>query len=194
MISAFGKMLSGRTEPGRSNDNLGSAGDATSKASEALTQEFFNAIQDHDTDTVRRLLVDHKTELTRVRFKPEPQSVRFPAEVERDAYTLLGAYLGPLTGLQYSILTGRDGIAKDILDATFEQDIDARFGNGNTALHLAVLLGASTMVSALIERGADISLKNKRGYSVVDMSDNSDILNLLKSGNNGDDEEVAVEA
>ncbi|KAF9190111.1 hypothetical protein BGZ50_000460 [Haplosporangium sp. Z 11] len=183
MISAFGKMLSGRTEPGRSNDNLGSAGDATSKASEALTQEFFNAIQDHDTDTVRRLLVDHKTELTRVRFKPEPQSVRFPAEVERDAYTLLGAYLGPLTGLQYSILTGRDGIAKDILDATFEQ-----------ALHLAVLLGASTMVSALIERGADISLKNKRGYSVVDMSDNSDILNLLKSGNNGDDEEVAVEA
>ncbi|KAF9271859.1 hypothetical protein BGZ68_002965, partial [Mortierella alpina] len=137
-----------------------------------LIQEFFNAIQNQDTDKVRQLLADHKTDLTRARFKPEPQSVRFPAEVERDAYTLLGAYLGPLTGLQFSILTGCDGVAKDILDSTFEQ----------------VLLGASFMVSALIERGADINLKNKRGYSVVDMSDNPDILNLLKSSAAQEDE------
>ena len=86
-----------------------------------LINKFFTAIHEQDTEAVRRLLVDHKTDLTRARFKPEPQTVRFPAEVERDAYTLLGAYLGPLTGLQYSILTGRDGIAKDILDSTFEQ-------------------------------------------------------------------------
>ena len=79
------------------------------------------AIQEQDTEAVRRLLVDHKTSLARARFKPEPQNIRFPAEIERDAYTLLGAYLGPLTGLQYSILTGLDGIAKDILDSTFEQ-------------------------------------------------------------------------
>ncbi|KAG0283010.1 hypothetical protein BGZ96_012612 [Linnemannia gamsii] len=143
--------------------------------------EFFKAIQEQDTEAVRRLLVDYKTDLTSARFKPESQTVKFPAEIERDAYTLLGAYLGPLTGLQFSILTGQDGIAKDILDSTFEQDIDARFGNGNTALHLAVLLGASTMVSALIERGADCNLKNKRGYSAVDMSDNPDILRLLQS-------------
>lgn len=70
---------------------------------------------------VRQFLADYKTDLTRARFKPDPQTVKFPAEVERDAYTLLGAYLGPLTGLQFSILTGRDGIAEDILDSTFEQ-------------------------------------------------------------------------
>ena len=66
-------------------------------------------------------MVDYRPHLRGVRFKPDPQSVRFSAEVERDAYTLLGAYLGPLTGLQYSILTGKDEIAKDILDTTFEE-------------------------------------------------------------------------
>ncbi|KAG0317305.1 hypothetical protein BGZ99_006390 [Dissophora globulifera] len=48
------------------------------------------------------------------------------------------------------------------------------------------------MVSVLIERGADITLKNKRGYSVVDMSDNPDILDLLKSGSIDDVEESSV--
>ncbi|KAF9109067.1 hypothetical protein BGX27_008031 [Mortierella sp. AM989] len=177
MLSSIGKVFGGRTELDGSNDSLGGA---IGEVSEKLIQEFFGAIQEQDTDTVRRLLVDHKTDLTRARFKPEPRSVAFPQEIERDAYTLLGAYLGPLTGLQYSILTGKDGIAKDILDSTFEQDIDAKFGSGNTALHLAVLLGAASMVSALIERGADTTLKNKRGYSVVDMSDNPDILELLE--------------
>jgi hypothetical protein len=83
--------------------------------------KFFTAIQEQDTEAVRRLLVDHKAELTRARFKPEPQTVQFPPEVERDAYTLLGAYLGSLTGLQFSILTGGDSIAMDILDSTFDQ-------------------------------------------------------------------------
>ncbi|KAF9570669.1 hypothetical protein EC968_001502 [Mortierella alpina] len=180
MLNAFGQMLSGRTAQEVNSDSP----HITSEAPENLVQIFFKAIQDQDTDKVRQLLVDYKTDLTRARFKPDPQSVKFPTEVERDAYTLLGAYLGPLTGLQFSILTGCDGIAKDILDSTFEQDVDATFGNGNTALHLAVLLGASLMVSALIERGADINLKNKRGYSVVDMSDNPDILSLLQTSVN----------
>ncbi|KAG0204195.1 hypothetical protein BGX28_003769 [Mortierella sp. GBA30] len=161
---------------------------SASNVSENVVQEFFGAIQNQDTDKVRQLLMDHRTELTQARFKPDPEVARFPEEVERDAFTLLGAYLGPLTGLQFSILTGRDGIAKDILDSTFEQDVDARFGNGNTALHLAVLLGASSMVSALIDRSADINVKNKRGYSVVDMSDNPDILGLLKASAAFDDE------
>ncbi|KAF9537177.1 hypothetical protein EC957_008693 [Mortierella hygrophila] len=186
MLSSIGKLLGSRTGLDEDNDSLGTTGGPASEASEVLINEFFTAIHEQDTEAVRRLLVDHKSDLTRARFKPEPRTVRFPDEVERDAYTLLGAYLGPLTGLQYSILTGRDAIARDILDSTFEQDVDARFGSGNTALHLAVLLGASAMVSDLIERGADVALKNKRGYSAVDMSDNPDILKLLQSGGDED--------
>ncbi|KAF9943955.1 hypothetical protein BGZ65_012928, partial [Modicella reniformis] len=86
-----------------------------------LIQEFFGAIQEQNTDTVRHLLAVHKTDLTRARFKFEPKNNTFPPEVERDAYTLLGAFMGSMTGLQYSILTGQDGVAKDILDATYDQ-------------------------------------------------------------------------
>ncbi|KAF9425915.1 hypothetical protein BGZ94_007101 [Podila epigama] len=191
MISAFGKTAGSTTSaPGLSkgslvNDSFIVDGDEP-EGSEIIVQEFFTALQEQDTETVRRLLAEHRSLLTRARCKAKAAS--FPPEVERDAFTLLGAFLGPLTGLQLAILTGKDGIAKDILDSTFEQDVDAKFGNGNTALHLAVLLGASVMVKALIERGADITIKNKRGYSVVDMSDNPDILDLLKSGREHEDE------
>ncbi|KAG0299491.1 hypothetical protein BGZ98_010017, partial [Dissophora globulifera] len=135
MLSSIGKVFGSsgghaELDGSSSSSSLGSTDNATKEASEALIQEFFGAIQEQDTDTVRRLLVDHKTDLTRARFKPEPRSVAFPAEIERDAYTLLGAYLGPLTGLQYSILTGKDGIAKDILDATFEQGKEFLLENG----------------------------------------------------------------
>ncbi|KAG0081593.1 hypothetical protein BGZ93_008985 [Podila epicladia] len=190
MISSFvGKVLGSTGEvqstTGKGLSALNIANDSfivdgdEPAGSEQFVQEFFAAIQEHDTEIVRRLLVEHRSLLTRARCKAKGAS--YPAEVERDAFTMLGAFLGPLTGLQLAILMGDDSVAKDILDSTFEQDVDARFGNGNTALHLAVLLGASIMVLALIERGADISIKNKRGYSVVDMSDNPDILDLLKS-------------
>ncbi|KAG0037587.1 hypothetical protein BGZ82_002265 [Podila clonocystis] len=187
MISTFSKLLGSREEaqPTKGVSTINIANDSflvdsdEPAGSEQFVQEFFTAIQDQDTETVRRLLVEHRSLLTRARCKARGAS--YPSEVERDAFTLLGAYLGPLTGLQLAILTGRDSVAKDILDSTFEQDVDAKFGNGNTALHLAVLLGASIMVSALMERSADASIKNKRGYSVVDMSDNPDILDLLKS-------------
>ncbi|KAF9302423.1 hypothetical protein BGZ74_005363, partial [Mortierella antarctica] len=161
MISSVGKILGGTPI---ANDSFIVDGDAPA-GSEQFVQEFFTAIQEHDTEIVRRLLAEHRSPLTRARCKAKGAS--YPAEVERDAFTLLGAFLGPLTGLHLAILTGNDSIAKDILDSTFDQDVDAKFGNGNTALHLAVLLGASIVVSALIERGADISIKNKRGYSVV---------------------------
>ncbi|KAG0321064.1 hypothetical protein BG000_003363 [Podila horticola] len=196
MLSSIGKMFGGsqmeaQQTAGRGTCTINIANDSfivdgdEAEGSEQFVQVFFTAIQDQDTETVRRLLVEHRSLLTRARCKAKGAS--YPAEVERDAFTLLGAFLGPLTGLQLAILTGKDSVALDILDSTFEQDVDAKFGNGNTALHLAVLLGASIMVSALIERGADITIKNKRGYSVVDMSDNPDILNLLKSGQEDQD-------
>lgn len=83
---------------------------------------FFKAIQDQDSNTVRQLLMDHnKTALTQARWKAPMDVAHYPSGAEVYAFRLLGAYLGPLTGLQFSILIGQDGIAKDILDATFVQ-------------------------------------------------------------------------
>ncbi|KAF8940397.1 hypothetical protein EDD21DRAFT_412954 [Dissophora ornata] len=176
MLSSIGNMFSGSGQDD-SNDSLGASAEVPSVVSESLIQEFFGAIDEQDKEAVRQLLSDHHTGLTRARLKP--RKAAFPPELERDAYTLLGAYLGPLTGLQYSILTGRDSIAMDILDMTFDQDIDDTFGSGNTALQLAALLGAVAMVTALVRRGADVTLKNKRNYSAVDMTDNVEILKLF---------------
>ena len=85
---------------------------------------------------MRQLLSDHHTDLTKARFKPKPQSAVFPPELEREAYTMMGAYLGPLTGLQYSILTGRDSIAMDILDMTFDQGKNERKDAKNRVLQI----------------------------------------------------------
>ncbi|KAF9973305.1 hypothetical protein BGZ73_003449 [Actinomortierella ambigua] len=150
---------------------------------ETLKAAFLKALEDEQTDEIRDMLASHKKELTSEwRFKnPRGTSWPYPVEIERDAFTLLGAYQGPMTALQLAILLGKDSIARDILDSTFEQDIDLTFGSGNTALHLAVVLGASSIVPALVERGAAIDLKNSKGYSSVDMSDDKEILSLLES-------------
>jgi len=55
-------------------------------------------------------------------------SVKFEGESELDAYKFLGAYIGPTTALQLAILTGNDAAAKDIIDATFKDDLDIPFG------------------------------------------------------------------
>ncbi|GJJ68882.1 hypothetical protein EMPS_01228 [Entomortierella parvispora] len=156
-----------------------SAGNAhsVSDLSEELTQVFFKAIQDQDANTVRQLLMDHnKTALTQARWKAPMDVAHYPSGAEVYAFRLLGAYLGPLTGLQFSILIGQDGIAKDILDATFVQDIDATYGGGNTALQMAVVLEASTIIKALLERGADKNRENDRGFSALSMASNPALL------------------
>ncbi|KAG0229423.1 hypothetical protein BGW42_001577 [Actinomortierella wolfii] len=103
----------------RDKENLSTA----SLNTETLKAEFLQALQADDTETVRRILADHKTEATQQwRFKnTQGGSWPYPKEIERDAFTLLGAFQGPMTGLQVAILLGKDSIAHDILDSTFDQ-------------------------------------------------------------------------
>ncbi|RKO87970.1 hypothetical protein BDK51DRAFT_13382, partial [Blyttiomyces helicus] len=84
-------------------------------------------------DAVRALLLEDKT-LTSQRHR-DP-AAKFDPDVELDAYKFLGAYIGAITALQFAILTGQDGIAKDIAERSFSEDLDLTFGGGNTALHL----------------------------------------------------------
>ena len=88
---------------------------------------------------------------------------RYPVDVEVDGYNLLGAYLNPLTGLHFSLLLGFDDIAADIIDASFKEDLEIPFGIGNTALHLATLVGSHRIVRLLLERGCNTLIKNKKG-------------------------------
>jgi hypothetical protein len=74
--------------------------------------------------------------LVNQKFKSE--DAKFDREVELDGYKFLGAYLGQMTALHFSILLGQDEIAKDIIERSFKDDLEMTFGGGNTALHLGI--------------------------------------------------------
>jgi len=136
---------------------------------------LFDAIYSKDKEKVRSLLQDKK--YTTVK-KSDPRA-KYDNEVEVDGYKFLGAYFGKMTVLQFAIVLGLDDIAKDIIDATLKDDLDATYGGGNTALHLAALLGERDVVKLLVERGADKSIKNSKGFSPVDVVDDKEMTELL---------------
>lgn len=96
----------------------------------------------------------------------------YPEEARDNAYSLCGAYIGSVTGLQYAVLLEQEDIALAIADATLSHDIDLTCGGQNTALHLACLLGDKPLVQALLERGAATDLKNSKGYTPVALCSN----------------------
>ncbi|KAH9249592.1 hypothetical protein BASA81_012666 [Batrachochytrium salamandrivorans] len=138
---------------------------------------MFKAIRASDADKVRELLLAERS-LASLKFR-DP-TARFEADVELDAYKFLGAYLGPLTPLQFAVLLGHDSIARDIIERSFKEDLDDTFGGGNTTLHLATFLGAKDLVKLLLERGANRSIRNSKGFAPVDVLDDSDMRKLFE--------------
>ena len=146
-------------------------------ADEVDVDVLFDAIFNKDKEKVRSLLQDKR--YTTVK-KSDPRA-KYDTEVEVDGYKFLGAYYGKMTGLQFAIMLGRDDVAKDIIDATLKDDLDLTYGGGNTALHLASLLGERDVVQLLLERGADRTIKNNKGFSPVDVVDDKDMTELLSN-------------
>ncbi|KXS14135.1 hypothetical protein M427DRAFT_57905 [Gonapodya prolifera JEL478] len=139
-------------------------------------QSFFAAIKQGDSKEVRRLLEVDKS-VTSMRTKDA--AAKYEPDVEMDAFKFLGAYIGSINGLQLALFTGHDDIARDIIDATFQDEIDSAFGGGNTALHLAALLGAEELVSALLTRGASKTSKNNKGFTPVDVGDDDSMRQIF---------------
>ncbi|KAJ1659778.1 hypothetical protein IWQ61_001205 [Dispira simplex] len=139
--------------------------------------QFFDSIRVNDGETVRTLLSNDRR-LTTLRVRGD---YKYDRGVELQAFKCLGAYIGALTGLQLAILLGHTGVALDILDVTLNQDLDVYFGDCNSSLHLAVLLGDVDVTRALLERGVNRNLKNGRGFTAVDLASHSDVSVLLSS-------------
>ena len=103
---------------------------------------LFQAIKSGDAENIRQMLLEDKSLVTQKQRDPE---VRFDPMVEVDAYKFIGAYLGNMTPLQYAIVLGQDAIAKDILERSFDENIDETCGGGNTALHLGIIVSCSNV-------------------------------------------------
>ncbi|KAJ1981312.1 hypothetical protein H4R34_002115 [Dimargaris verticillata] len=144
----------------------------------AVVQSYFEAIGQNNSEQVRGLLSNHRSlAIARARG-----NYRFDRAVELQAFKCLGAYLGALTGLQLAILLGHTGVALDIIDVSFDQELlDQTFGDRNTTLHLAVLLGDMEATKALLERGANRNTKNAKGFTAVDLANHPDVADLLSS-------------
>lgn len=79
------------------------------------------------------------------------------------------------------MVLGHDEIAKDVIDASFQEDLDVTFGGENTALHLATFLNARDVVKALLERGATRTNKNQKGFTPLDVVPDSQMTELYNS-------------
>jgi len=49
-------------------------------------------------------------------------------------------------------------------------DVNARDGDGNTAVHNAAARGDNAMIEYLVSKGADVTLVNRTGQTTVDMA------------------------
>ncbi|KAJ3068799.1 hypothetical protein HDU98_008092 [Podochytrium sp. JEL0797] len=144
----------------------------------ASLEDLFKAIKSSNPDKVRSIISANK-DLTKEKLK-DP-SAKFDVDVEIDAYKFLGAYVGSCTALQLALLKGNDSIAKDIIDVTgSKEDLDISFGGGNTALHLATLLGAKDIVKLLLERGASRQVRNSKGFAPVDVLDDTEMRKMFQ--------------
>jgi ankyrin repeat protein len=107
------------------------------------------------------------TELTRILLDhgayPNFQAIRSPSFPER----------GPMTSLHFSVYFSHayEG-ARDRVKLLLDRgaNVNAQTGLGNTALHIAILGGHQGLLDLLLQRGADVQLKNMEGKSVPQLA------------------------
>lgn len=136
---------------------------------------IFNAIRNDDGDTLRALLAVDRS-LSKLRLAG---NWRYPEEAELDCFKFLGAYMGKLTALHYALLQGKEVIAQDIIDHSFDQDLALTFGDKNNALHLAAFFNYPEIARELVKRGLNPLWKNGKGFAPVDLTTEPEVLAAL---------------
>jgi ankyrin repeat protein len=74
-----------------------------------------------------------------------------------------------MNSLHFAILIGHQSIVKVLIDSSSKSILNSIDKNFNTPLHLAILEESISIVKLLIENGANINLKNKDGYTPLDL-------------------------
>ena len=80
-------------------------------------------------------------------------------------------------------IRGRSDICRYLLDTCGAQSVNAQDINGDTALHRAAEAGHLEVVRVLLEFGADLSIKNNKGETPLDMArenKHSDVVEVLQ--------------
>ncbi|GBN14582.1 Serine/threonine-protein phosphatase 6 regulatory ankyrin repeat subunit B [Araneus ventricosus] len=72
--------------------------------------------------------------------------------------------------LHLAVLHDRVSLIEDLINIDTESDVDILDRNGNTALHIAVLMGNANAVRALLIEGANADLPNKEGSAPLHLA------------------------
>ena len=103
--------------------------------------------------------------------------------IDQDPLNVITPYIGGYTLLHLSSRHGQIEIS-ELLLYPFNFQIDVRDIDGNTPFHEAAKSENLKMVQLLIERGASINIKNRKGKTPLDLAKdggNSDIYAFIKS-------------
>lgn len=151
----------------------------------SIVEEFYKSIADATTSTLCSLLSQYRGLTGIARVCPD---VGYDASLELSAYQFLGAYIGPITGLQYSLLLSQTDehrwhqIMLQLIDASSKSDLLLTFGSSNTTLHLSTLLDLEMPTKHLLARmtGAQAEMRNAKGFRPLDMATSTELLNVFQ--------------
>jgi len=83
------------------------------------------------------------------------------------------------TALNWASDRGHFGLTKYLLENG--ADINSQDEDGSTSLHYASLCGHKSIVKFLKEKGADVNIQDKEGNIPVELTDEDEIKEILKS-------------
>ena len=128
------------------------------------------------------------------RFR-EPTILRLLAEYGADPSHQLGSQTALMAAIQGGSNRGRFGIAPPDADEEARRtlqsvtavldagaDVDARNGNGDTALHLAASRGLNDVVARLAGRGAALDARNENGQTPLGLASGTTAVLLAELG------------
>ena len=154
------------------------------------SEEFYSAIQQGDTETVKRLLDEGQnpdpatSKYTPIMFAASEGHTEILRAILEHHPRLNRINKNGYTALHIAAISGDTDCVKLLLD--YGIDLNIKTKEDDTALHKAIMLNNPEMVRLLLQKGADPNVDNARKYRPIDLAilkSNYEIIEeLLKNG------------
>lgn len=136
---------------------------------QAVIDEWFDAIDCDDEELVSSMLHGDPSLL-----KETFTGAKYEEDIAELASELLGKTVGPLTPIQYACFVESEDAALILADSYSDEQLNQKWGDQNTLLHLIAFNGMERLLRKLLKRGLPPNIKNKHGFRPMDCVANDD--------------------